>query len=120
MKRNFWWRVLVNAAALYVIARYLVGGVYFNNTLSILVAGLVLGVVNACIRPLFVILALPFSLITLGLFTFIVNGFMLKITSWLVPGFAIAGFFRAVWVSILLSLFSALVNGLLGEPRQRY
>lgn len=120
LKKNFWWRVLINAAALYLIARYAVGGLRFTGPISILVAGFVLGVVNALIRPLFVILALPFSLLTLGLFTFIVNGFMLKITSWLVPGFSIDGFFTAVWASILLSLFSAVVNSLLRDDRRRY
>lgn len=117
LRKNFWWRVLINAAALYLISQYLVPRVHFSNPVAVLVAGLVLGIVNALIRPLFVILALPFSLLTLGLFTFIVNGFMLKITSWLVPGFAISGFFTAVWASILLSLFSALVNGLLRDER---
>lgn len=115
LKKNFWWRVIVNAAALYLIARYAVSGLHFANPASILLAGFVLGVVNALIRPLFVILALPFSLLTLGLFTFIVNGFMLKITSWLVPGFSISGFFAAVWTSILLSLFSAVVGSLLWD-----
>lgn len=117
MKKNFWWRVVVNAAALYLIAQYVVSGLHFTSYISILLAGFVLGVVNALIRPLFVILALPFSLLTLGLFTFIVNGFMLKITSWFVPGFSISGFFTAVWASILLSLFSTLVNSLLKDRR---
>jgi putative membrane protein len=106
LKRNFWWRVVVNAAGLYLIARYLVHGVQYTGPLALIAAGFVLGLVNAVIRPLFVILALPFNLLTLGLFTFIVNGFMVKITSWL--------------VAILISLFSALVNGLLGEQHHRW
>lgn len=114
MRRRFAWKVLVNAAALYVIARFLVPGVYFDSELTIIIAGLVLGIVNALIRPIFVILLLPFTLLTLGLFTFVVNGFMLRITTWLVPGFSIPGFWTTVWVSMLMSLLSTLVNSLVG------
>ncbi|MGI6357979.1 MAG: phage holin family protein [Bacillota bacterium] len=117
MKNKFWWRVVVNAAALYVISRWLVAGLVFRSQVSILLAGLVLGVVNALIRPLFIILSLPFNLLSLGLFTLVINGFMLTITAWLVPGFAIIGFGTATWSAILLSLFGVLVNALIGDNR---
>jgi putative membrane protein len=115
MRRNFAWNVLVNAAALYVIARYLVPGVYYSSEFVIVLAALVLGVINALIRPIFVILLLPFTVITLGLFTFVVNGLMLKFTTWIVPGFYIRGFWTTVWVSMLMSLFGTLVNSLVGK-----
>ncbi len=114
MRRNFAWDVLVNAAALYVIARYLVPGVFFTSELAIIVTALVLGVINALIRPIFVILTLPFNLVTFGLFTFVVNGLMLKFATWFVPGFSIPGFWTTVWVSMLMSLLGALVNSLAG------
>lgn len=121
MKHKFWWRVVVNAAALYLVSQYLVPGLQFpGGAVAVLLAGLVLGVVNSMIRPLFVILSLPLNLLTVGLFTLIVNGFMLKITSWLVPGFFVSGFWTAVWAAILLSLFGALVNGLLPDVQRRY
>ncbi len=114
MRRNFAWDVLVNAAALYVIARYLVPGVFFTSELAIIFTALVLGVINALIRPIFVILTLPFNLVTFGLFTFVVNGLMLKFATWFVPGFSIPGFWTTVWVSMLMSLLGALVNSLAG------
>ena len=117
MRRSFAGDVLVNAAALYVIARYLVPGVYFSSELAIIVTALVLGVFNALIRPIFVILTLPFTLITLGLFTFVINGLMLKFATWFVPGFSIPGFWTTVWVSMLMSLLGALVNSLAGTKR---
>lgn len=117
MRRSFAWDVLVNAAALYVIARYLVPGVYFSSELAIIITALVLGVFNALIRPIFIILTLPFTLITFGLFTFIVNGLMLKFATWFVPGFSIPGFWTTVWVSMLMSLLGALVNSLAGARR---
>ncbi|NLW17478.1 MAG: phage holin family protein [Firmicutes bacterium] len=117
MRRNFAWDVLVNAAALYVIARYLVPGVWYSSELAIIIAALVLGVFNAFIRPIFLILTLPFNLITFGLFTFVVNGLMLKFATWFVPGFTIPGFWTTVWVSMLMSLFSAVVNTLAGTRR---
>lgn len=120
MKRSFWWKVVVNAAGLYLIATYLVRSVQIDGPLAVIVAGLILGVVNALIRPVFFILSLPFTLLTIGLFTFIVNGFMLKVTDWLVPGFQIPGFWTAVWVSMLMSLFSTIVNSLVGDNSRRY
>ncbi|MGI6344990.1 MAG: phage holin family protein [Bacillota bacterium] len=110
MRRTFWWRVLVNAVALWLIARWLVPGLEFSSDLAILVAGAVLGVVNTLVRPLFIILSLPLNLLTLGLFTFIINGIMLHITAWLSPGFAVHGFWTGVWAAMLLSLFGAIVN----------
>lgn len=117
MRRSFAWDVLVNAAALYVIARYLVPGVHYSSELTFIIAALVLGVFNALIRPIFVILTLPFTLITFGLFTFVVNGLMLKFATWFVPGFSIPGFWTTVWVSMLMSLLGALVNSLAGAKR---
>lgn len=117
MRRSFAWDVLVNAAALYVIARYLVPGVNYSSELAIIITALVLGVINALIRPIFVILTLPFTLATFGLFTFVVNGLMLKFASGFVPGFSIPGFWTTVWVSMLMSLFSALVNSLAGAHK---
>ncbi len=117
MRRSFAWDVIVNAAALYVIARFLVPGVYYSSELAIIITAVVLGVFNALIRPIFIILTLPFSLITLGLFTFVVNGLMLKFATWFVPGFSIPGFWTTVWVSILMSLFATVVNSLVGARR---
>lgn len=118
MRRNFAWKVLVNAAGLYVIARYLAPGrIYYSSELTIIITALFLGIINALVKPVFAILLLPITFITFGLFTFVLNGFMLKIATWLTPGFSIGGFWATVWVSMLMSLFSALVNALLARNR---
>jgi putative membrane protein len=72
----------------------------------------VLGFVNAIIRPVLVILTLPFTLITLGLFIFIVNAICLAVTAWLVPGFSIAGFGSALGGALVVSLVSWVVSAL--------
>lgn len=75
-----------------------------------LLAAFILGIVNALIRPILIILSLPIQLLTLGLFTFIINGFMLWIVSRVVHGFYISGFWPAVLASILLSIGSSIIS----------
>lgn len=78
-----------------------------------LVAAFVLGVVNAFLRPVLVILTLPITLLTLGIFLLIINGLMLWITSGLVPGFQVNGFFGAVLGSVLISLVSWILSSII-------
>jgi len=75
-----------------------------------IVGSVVLGVVNAIIRPLLIILTLPLSIVTLGLFTLVINGFMLYITAITVRGFDINGFWWAVLTSIVLSIMSFIIS----------
>ena len=75
-----------------------------------IVGSVFLGVINAIIRPLLIILTLPLNILTLGLFTFVVNGFMLYLTSATVKGFNIDGFWWAVLTSIVLSLMSLVIS----------
>jgi putative membrane protein len=75
-----------------------------------IVGSVFLGVINAVIRPLLIILTLPLNILTLGLFTFVVNGFMLYLTSATVKGFNIDGFWWAVLTSIVLSLMSLVIS----------
>jgi putative membrane protein len=104
-------RVLLNALAL-VVAAWLLPGVQLTGFGAALIAGIVLGFVNAIIRPVLVILTLPFTLITLGLFIFIVNAICLAVTAWLVPGFSIAGFGSALGGALVVSLVSWVVSAL--------
>jgi putative membrane protein len=115
MPSKFLWRVVFNAVGLWVVTEYLVAGISFASTEALLIAALVLGVVNAIVRPIVLILSLPLNILTLGLLTFVINGLMLSITAALVPGFYIATFWTAVWGAILLTVISYVLNALLVE-----
>lgn len=87
-----------------LVAAYLVKGVNYDTTTSLALAALVLAVVNVTIKPLLVVLSLPVQIITLGLFTIVINGFMLLIVSALVSGFSVAGILAAMVGSIVVSI----------------
>lgn len=107
-------RVLVNAAAIYLIA-VIVPGIEVSGVLAALGAGLVLGLVNALVRPILIVLTLPVTLVTLGLFLLILNGFCLWLTSWLVKGFEVHGFWPAVFGALLVSLVSWLLSAFVSD-----
>ncbi len=98
-------QVIVVGLLLWVVAR-IVPGVEVDGVGHALVAGLVLGVINALVRPLLVILTLPITILTLGLFLLIINAILLKLAAALVPGFRVQGFLPAVLAALLLSVFS--------------
>lgn len=102
-------RWMITALALWLTSE-VVGGISADSTLTLFVAALVLGILNAVIRPVLLILTLPINLVTLGLFTLIINGAMLKLAAWLVPGFHVEGFWAAVGGALLLSVFSFALN----------
>ena len=104
-------RWLVNAAALYVAVR-IVPGIEASDTQAILVAALVIGLINATLKPLAVLLTLPLTVVTLGLFYLCVNGAMLYVTAALTPGFELAGFGSAVLGAIVVSIVGMLLSGL--------
>ena len=107
-------RWLINAAAL-VFTAYLLEGIDVGGFGAALLASLVLGIVNAIIRPVFLLFTLPLNLLTLGLFTFVINGIMLKLTAAVVGGFEVRGILPAIVGSIILSLVSFLLSSLVRE-----
>jgi putative membrane protein len=109
--------LIVNAALLLIVAR-LVPGLRVEGWGSALIGALVLGLVNFFVRPVMVILTLPLTMLTLGLFLLIVNGFMLWLVSVLVPGIRLRGFGAAVLASLLLSLLNLAVSALVGPGGQ--
>jgi putative membrane protein len=109
-RRTFVIRWLANAIVLFVIPYIMGPAVRITGLIPALIAAFLLGIVNALIRPVLVILALPIQLLTLGLFTFVINGFMLWIVSRMVHGFYISGFWSAVLASILLSIGSSIIS----------
>ena len=102
-------RWCITAFALWLTSQ-LISGIYASGIAPLFFAAVVLGLLNALVRPLVLLLTLPINILTLGLFTFVINGFMLKLTGSLVPGFQVRGFWAAVFGALLLSLFSFMIN----------
>lgn len=115
MRKSFLWRVVLNAVGLWLVAEYLVVGIHVDSTPALLVAALVLGVVNAILRPIVIVLSLPFNILSLGLLTLIINGLMLRLTAGLVTGFRVDTFWTAVWGAILLSVISYVLTSLIKD-----
>jgi putative membrane protein len=105
---------LVTAIGLYAAA-YLVGGVHVSGTAALAVGALVLGFVNAIVRPVLQILSLPVTILTLGFFYFVVNAAAFGLAALLVPGFRVDGF----WSAFLGALVVSLVSWLLGSITRR-
>lgn len=105
-------RWLINALALYLTA-LLLPGITLRGLGATLIAAAVLGIVNAVIRPLLVLLTLPINLLSLGLFTFVINALMLLLTSAVVPGFIVRGFWTALLGAIVLSVISFVISHLI-------
>ena len=111
---GFLLRVIVNAAALWVAAQ-LVPGIVVAGLTPLLLAALVLGLINAVVRPILVILTLPLTLITLGLFIFILNAFCLWLTSRIVPGFEVQTFGAALLGALVVSIVSWLLTAFVSD-----
>jgi putative membrane protein len=110
-------RAVVVAVGLWLASK-IVPGISFNSTETLIAAALLLGIVNAFVRPIIVILTLPITLLTLGLFLLVINALMIMLVSYFLPGFTVAGFWPAVFASIIVSLTSWVMSGWIG-PRGR-
>ncbi len=108
----------INAAALMALP-YLMSSVQIKSVGTALVVALVIGLLNTFVRPVLFILTLPINLLTLGLFTFILNGFMFWIASRWVDGFFVAGFWWAVLAAIVYSIISWAISSLLMKDDTR-
>lgn len=104
-------RWIANAIGLVVVAAVL-PGIELHGAVAVIIAALVLGVVNAIIRPILLLISLPLNIVTLGLFTFVVNALMLELTASVVPGFQVHGFLTAIVASLLLAIISSIVTHL--------
>ena len=112
---GFWIRLLVTAVGL-LIASGLVSGIEVEGTPTLFFAAFVLGCVNAVIRPIVILMTIPFTIFTLGLFLFVVNAAMIGLTAFLVPGFSVAGFWSALFGSVIVSITGILASWYIG-PR---
>jgi putative membrane protein len=108
-------RIVINAVALWV-ADYLIPGLSVSESISgLLIAAIVFGLVNAFIKPLIQILSCPLTILTLGLFTLVINALMLMLTGWLTGGISTDGFGAALLGAIVISIVSTVLSWFLVE-----
>ena len=107
---------LVVALALGATA-YILPGVHVDSWTALAVAALVLGVVNAFVRPVLTILTLPITVVTLGLFLLVVNGLAFALAAWVVPGFTVDNFWWAILGALMVSIFSGFVGMFAGNGK---
>ena len=111
--KGFFFRLVITAFGLWAAAT-IVPGVTITGWRALLVSALLLGIVNAVIRPVILILTLPLTVLTLGLFIFVVNGISLGIVAWLVPGFDLAGLLSATLGACVVGLTSWFASAFVG------
>lgn len=119
--RNFVIRFVINAIAL-AIAAWAIDGISYGTTTDLLVVALIFGLVNAIIKPIIMLLTCPLVAITLGLFVIVINTLMLWLTSFVANlvgfDFTVAGFFPALWGSLIISAVSIVLNIVLPEDKK--
>jgi putative membrane protein len=96
------------------LATVWVRGVYIDSPSTLILAGILLGVVNSIVRPIAILLTLPMTIVTLGLFLLVINAGMVALVAWLLPGMHVAGFGPAFWTAILVSLVSTVGSWFVG------
>jgi putative membrane protein len=106
------WLTLTGAI---LLASYLLDGIHVSGFMSAVGAAAILGILNAFFRPIALILTLPINIITLGLFTFVINAVMLKMASGVIGGFDVQGFWTAVFGALIISVVSWLLNMFINE-----
>jgi len=108
----------INTALSVLIAAYLLEGISIDNTITALFVAIVLGLLNTFIKPILVIFTIPITIFTLGLFLLVINIIIVKFAATLVPGFYIANWWSALWFSIIVSIFSTVLEGLIGTNKK--
>ena len=100
---------LISAIAI-LISAYLLPGVYVNGLITAFILAVILGVINTFIRPVLVVLTLPLTVVTLGLFILVINALLIMLASYIVPGFTVAGFWYAFLFGIVLAVVSYVLE----------
>ena len=108
----FRWLALTAAIT---IAAYLMEGIQINGFFSAFFAAALLSIFNALFRPIALIITLPINVLTLGLFTFVINALMLKMASGVIPGFNVQGFWTAIFGSMIISIISWILNSFISD-----
>lgn len=114
--KTFLQRWAINTLAV-LVADYLVSGISSDSTVRLIIAALVLGILNAILRPILFLLSLPLLVVTLGLFMLIINALLLYTVGFLVPGFHVSGFGSAFLGSLVISFISIILNLFIGGTK---
>lgn len=104
----------VFAALGFWVATYVVEGLRIDGPATLVLAGLLLGLVNAIVRPIAVILTFPITVVTIGIFLLVINAAMVGLVAWLLPGMTIAGFWPALFTSVIVWVVSLVAHALVG------
>ncbi len=110
-------KLLINALAVYTIAHFL-NGVTVNTYITAIIVAIVLSVLNLLVKPVLVILTLPITIVTLGLFLFVINALIILLADKLIDGFSVNNIFTAMLFSILLSVLQSILYSLLKEKKK--
>jgi len=114
---KFMIRWLVTALAI-VLASYLMAGVQYDTSFTLIMAALVLGLLNTVVRPILIVLTFPITMVTLGLFLLVVNAVTLWLTASIVPGFSIEGT-SYIWAALLITIISWIINLFVKKEERR-
>jgi putative membrane protein len=106
------WLILTSGI---IIASYLLEGIHVSGFFSAFFAAALLGILNALFRPVLILLTLPINILSLGLFTFVINALMLMMVSGIISGFEVHGFWTAVFGSLIISIISWLLNSFISD-----
>ena len=109
---------ILNAVALLVVA-YLLPGITVSSFGSALIAALVLGLLNAVVKPLLILLTLPLTIVTLGLFLLVLNAAMIGLVAWMLPGFTVDGAWSGILAAIITGLASWIGGVVIGDAKRR-
>jgi putative membrane protein len=115
---GFLLRAAVVALGLWLATSW-VKGISIDSPATLVLAGLLLGMVNSIVRPIAIVLTLPMTLMTLGLFLLVINAGMVALVAWMLPGMHVAGFWSAFWAAVVVSLVSMVGSWFIG-PKGRF
>jgi putative membrane protein len=111
-------KILVTAVAA-LIAAWILPGVTINSGVTAILVAFVLALLNGFVKPLLILLTIPITIITLGLFLLVINIVIIRLAAEIVPGFHVRGAWSALWFSLLLSLVTSIIEGIIGRPDGR-
>ena len=112
---QFFTKTVATALAVLIVA-YFMKGVTVDNSVTALLVALVLGLLNNFVKPILILLTIPFTVITLGLFLIVINVFIIYLVSEIVPGFHVSGWLTAFIFSLLVSFFTSIIESIIGRP----
>ena len=110
---GFFARAIIVALGLWLATAW-VPGVYIDSPGTLILAGVLLGIVNSVIRPIAIVLTLPMTVLTLGFFLLVINAGMVGLVAWILPGMHVAGFWSAFWCAVVVSLTGMVGSWFIG------